>query len=130
MEYQSSFVASTSDFWWDPVQKASFAGCIANFMASSYPLHDGQHVFVSNTTMKNADSSQCCSQCPKIGRCQALLSFTLFDVEHTGANIGQWIEDVHSKVKCVPDFIGSHTVDGAANAGLAVEDLNWNTAGD
>ena len=96
-------------------------------MASSYPLHDGRRVFVSNTTMKNADSSQFCSQYLNIGRCQALLSFTLFDVEHTGANIGQWIEDVHSKVKCVPNFIGSHTVDGAANAGLAVEELKWNT---
>ena len=48
-------------------------------------------------------------------------------MEHTGANIGQWIEDVHSEVKCVPNFIGSHTVDGAANAGLVVEKLKWNT---
>ena len=59
--------------------------------------------------MKNIDVSQFGFQYPKIKRCQASLSFTLFDVEHTGANIGQWLEDVLNEVKCVPNFIGSHT---------------------
>ena len=48
-------------------------------------------------------------------------------MEHTGANIGQWLEDIHSEVKCVPNYIGSHTVDEAANVGSAVEELKWNT---
>ena len=64
---------------------------------------------------------------PKLERCQALIDFTLFDLEHTGHNIGCWLEDAHRLVGCLPGYIGSHTADGASNAGKAVEKLKWNT---
>ena len=131
LEYQSLFVASTSNFWWDPVRKVSFAAYIGNFMANSYPLHDGTRIFVSDTTMKLKMKNKCvdkfCSISPKLERCQALIDFTLFDLELSGHNIGCWLEDAHILVGCLSGYIGSHTVDGASNAGTAVEELQWNT---
>ena len=108
LEYQSSFVASTSDFWWDPVRKVSFAACIGNFMAKSYPLYDGTRIFVLDTTMKLKMKNNCVDEfrsiSPKLERCQALIDFTLFDLEHNGHNIGRWLEDAHKLVGCLPGY--------------------------
>ena len=37
------------------------------------------------------------------------------------------LEDAHEAAGCKPSFIGSHTVDGAANAQKFVEVLKWVT---
>ena len=36
--YNEDFFASTSDFWWDRIHKASFGGCIANFMLEAFVI--------------------------------------------------------------------------------------------
>ncbi len=41
--------------------------------------------------------------------------------------IGDWLTNVHKMFVIKPEYIGSHTVDGAANAGKFVVVLEWNT---
>ena len=62
----------------------------------------------------------------KIKRCQSLLDFILFDKDHTGDFFGLWLNDAHARVYCEPSWIGSHTVDGAANADKSVNVIQWN----
>jgi hypothetical protein len=38
LNYMRSFVASTSDFWAQPILMHSFGGCIANVMGNGYIL--------------------------------------------------------------------------------------------
>ena len=52
--YHQSFVASTSDFWVDPVRKQSFGAAIANFMANRYKFKNGLSLFVPMTTVASA----------------------------------------------------------------------------
>ena len=68
------------------------------------------------------------SKVPTLDRCQALCDFVLFDLNHTGDEIGRWLEDAHGSVGCKPSYIGSHVVDGAGNAGKSVEVLKWQTS--
>ena len=99
LEYRNSFVASTSDFWWDPVCKTSFAACIGNFMAKRYSLKNGTSLFISDTTLKSESVRNLLrSMIPTLDHCQALIDFTLFDMTHSGDNIGEWLEDSHKAV--------------------------------
>ena len=38
------------------------------------------------------------------------------------------MDEAHAGVGIKPDYIGSHTVDGAANAGSSVQNLQWQTS--
>ena len=67
---------------------------------------------------------------PDLHRCQCLLEFSHFDKPKSGENIGMKLDEVHCAVGCNADFIGSHTVDGAANAKKSVECLTWETTGE
>jgi hypothetical protein len=69
------------------------------------------------------------STVPEDHRLQALLNFEHFDKPKNGENIGAWLEDSHESVGCKAEYIGSHTVDGASNAGKSVRSLEWNTRG-
>lgn len=121
LKYTSSFVSSNSDFWWDPVRKTSFGAIVANFMAKQYHLNNGLCLFVSETTLKRTDDKAVFRNLDgKTSRCGALLDFLNFSASHTGENIGNWLHISHERHGCKPDYIGSHVVDGAANAGKAV----------
>jgi hypothetical protein len=104
-------------------------------MANHYSFRNGLFLAVSSTTMKemvNVEKTTDLlrSVTPIVARLQALLDFAHFESAKTGENIGRWLEDIHGGVGCKPEFINSHTVDGASNAGLSVETLSWNTSED
>ena len=65
------------------------------------------------------------SSTPTIARAQALLDFSHFDKPKTGVNIGRWLGAIHDGAGCKPDYINSHTVDGASNAESSVDNLVW-----
>ena len=52
LNFNNSFVSSTSDFWWDKVKHQSYGACILNFMAKRYKFRNGRSVFVSDSTRK------------------------------------------------------------------------------
>ena len=60
---------------------------------------------------------------------QAIIDFQNWTMEKTGHRIGAWLHVVHELLGMKPAFIGSHTVDGAGNAGLSVKTLSWRTEG-
>jgi hypothetical protein len=64
---------------------------------------------------------------PLIHCLQALLSFTHWDSMKLGQLIGDWLTNVHKMFGIKPEYIGSHTVEVAANAGKSVAVLEWNT---
>ena len=131
LRYGDSFVASTSDFWWDRVRKASFGACIGNFMAHQYRMKSGIDLFMSDATLNSLSSDDdprgwerhLRSKASSLGRCQTLLDFVLFDKPHTGEEVGAWLDHAHGRVQCKPSFIGSHVVDKAGYAGESVEKL-------
>ena len=53
LKYETSFVASTSDFWWDIVRKKSFGARIGKFVANRHMFKNGLSIFVSDTTIKS-----------------------------------------------------------------------------
>ena len=92
-------------------------------------------LFISNTTLASLGNRDQClevlqSTAVTAGHCQALVDFVLFDKEHTGEEVGKWLDDAHAIIGCKPAFIGSPTVDGAANAGKSVEILKLQTKDD
>ena len=128
MLYSNSFVASTSDFWWDPVRRVSFAASIANLMVNHYQFKNGLCIAMSNTTMKTLKFTKKTteiirSSTPTVKICQALLGFPQFDQPKTGQNIGVYLDNIHVGAGCKASYIGSHIVDGASNAGSSVEEL-------
>ena len=112
--------------------KKSFGAYIANFMANKYRFKNGISLFMSDTTFSSMTegkvSEMLRSKVPALDHCQALCDFVLFDLNHTGDEIGRWLEDAHGSVGCKPSYIGSHVVDGAGNAGKSVEVLKWQTS--
>jgi len=135
--WHNSFVASTSDFWHHPVWKKSYGAVIANLMTKGYRFKNGLFLAVSNTTIKKcfkrnnevdefADVVK--STVPNTHRCQALLNFEEFDKPKTGNNIGEWLVEAHDTVGCKPNYITSHTVDGAFNATASQHTLEWVTS--
>ena len=58
MLYNNSFVASTSDFWWDPVRRVSFAASVANFMVNHYQFKNELCLAMSNMTMNKLKSTE------------------------------------------------------------------------
>jgi hypothetical protein len=56
------------------------------------------------------------------------LDFLCYTLNKTGHNIGVWLESCHRGIGCKPDYIGSHAVDGAGNAGASVMFLELNTS--
>ncbi len=64
---------------------------------------------------------------PLICCLQALLSFAHWDSVKSGQLIGDWLTNVHKMFGIKTEYIGSHTVDGAANTGKFVAVLEWNT---
>ena len=77
--------------------KKSFGACITNFMANKYRFKNGISLFMSDTTfslMTEGEVSEMLhSKVPTLDRCQALCDFVLFDLNHTGDEIGRWLED-------------------------------------
>eukprot|EP00956_Cyclotella_meneghiniana_P032568 scaffold90139_cov76-Cyclotella_meneghiniana.AAC.1 len=65
---------------------------------------------------------------PIILRLQMLLDFICFELQKTGYNIGMWLELCHNNTSIKPDYIGSHVVDGAGNAGASAATLELVTA--
>lgn len=127
IKYRSSFIASTSDFWHDPQRKKSFGASIANIMTNHYHFHNGLCLAVSNTTLESMKRDKCMElikvSSPSILRLQMLLDFLCYTLQKTGLNIGNWLLDCHNAINCKPEYIGSHTVDGAGNAGASVATL-------
>jgi hypothetical protein len=81
LTYMHSFVASTSDFWAQPILKCSFGGCIANMIANGYYFCMGMFLAVSDTTMGMMNGTLgshgvLLHRDPLIRCLQALLSFT------------------------------------------------------
>ena len=109
----------------------SYAATIANMMAKGYTMDTGEFLAMSDSTYKNV-----LKECPKVlrnvkptvHRLQALMDFCKWSLPKTGANIGVWLEIAHRLVDIEPSYIGSHTVDGAGNAKLSVEELKWRTS--
>ena len=109
---------------------------MGNFMCKHYKLRNGLTLAISDTTMASMARSTRSKPADvlrnthfQIKRCQALLDFSRFDQPKTGENIGMWLSEVHTRIGIKPDFIGSHMVDGAANAGSSVDVLEWTTTG-
>ena len=100
MLYSNSFVASTSDFWWDPARRVSFAASVANFMVNHCQFRNGLCLAMSNTTMKKLKSTKKTtdilrSSTPTTKRCQALLNVSQFDQPKTGQNTGIYLDNIH-----------------------------------
>ncbi len=118
LQFRSSFVASTSDFWLDNVRKQkSFGATIANFMAYSVKKkwHKSVHVKrMHNTIMAGGCKLDVLLAASKrtIGRCQALVNFQKFKGLHSGASIALWLEDSHQVVRCKTEYMYSHATDG------------------
>ena len=72
--YGESFVASTSDFWWDRVRNQSFGACILNFMAKRYTLLNGMSLFMSDTTLASFSSED--NPRGWIAKCQMMILFS------------------------------------------------------
>ena len=53
LKYETSFVASTSELWWDIVSKNSVVAYIGYFMANRYTFKNGGFLFFFDTTMKS-----------------------------------------------------------------------------
>lgn len=132
LKYRNSFIASTSDFWHDPMRKMSFGAAIANIMTNHYRFCNGLTLAVSQTTFEAMMRDKCIQlisiMTPIILRLQMLLDFLCFVYEKTGYNIGIWLEENHRAIGIKPDYIGSHTVDGAGNAGASVATLELHTS--
>ena len=131
IKYQTLFIASTPDFWHDPQRKKSFGASIANVMTNHYEFHNGLSMAVSNMTLDAMHKDMCSdlikNMSPKMLRLQMILDFLCYTLKKTGHNIGVWLESCHHGIGCKPDYIGSHTVDGAGNAGASVRFLELNT---
>ena len=131
IKFGNSFVASTSDFWHHPVWKMAFGASVANLMTNGYQFKNGLFLAVSQTTLPNAIAELGVQDTvPVLHRCQALLDFCSWMQVKSGELIGYWLEDCHKAVGCKPNYIASHIVDGAANAGKSVQCLQWNTGED
>ena len=130
LKYENSFTASMSDLWWDRVLNNSFGACIENFMDNRYTFKNGISIFVSETTMHSVYKYALQSQKPTLARYQALLDCLQFEKSHTGENVGNWLHEMHKGVRHKMDFIGSHVVDGAYNAGKYIEVIEWKTQGE
>eukprot|EP00956_Cyclotella_meneghiniana_P030727 scaffold78248_cov106-Cyclotella_meneghiniana.AAC.1 len=136
LRYGGQIVASTSDFWWDNVRKASFGACIGNFMAKQYRLRNGIDTFMSDVTLSSLSNSSnprgwetvLRSIKATIARCQALFDVVLFDKAHTGEEVGAWLYDIHERVGCEPYMQGSQVVDGDATAGASIGELSWKSS--
>ena len=130
--FRHSFIASTSDFWHDPQRKKSFAACIANLMTKHYHFRNGLFLAVSDTTLAAMKKDKCIGlikiMVPVISRLQMLLDFLCYMLKKTGYNIGMWLDGCHRSINAKPDYIGSHVVDGASNAGASVATLELVTA--
>ena len=108
---------------------------MANFIASCYMFKSGQLLAISDATLKKMKKSGdadklLMSTNPEEQRVQALMNFELFDKPKTGENVGAWLEESHSNVGIKAEYVASHTVDGASNAGKSVEVLEWATKGE
>jgi hypothetical protein len=131
IKFGHSFVASTSDFWHHPVWKCSFGACIGNFITNGYQMKNGMLLAMSQTTIPQVNSLSVISgdsaaeSCVH-HRCQALLDFCTCNKLKMGHLIGCWLEECHRAVRCKPNYISSHIVDGAANAGKSVQTFQWN----
>ena len=132
IKFRCSFIASTSDFWHDPQRKKSFGASIANMMTKHYEFHNGLCLAVSDTTLGAMKRDKCIHLIkvlvPIILRLQMLLDFLCYLLQKTGYNIGMWLDACHRSINAKPDYIGSHVVDGAGNAGALVSTLEWLTA--
>ena len=53
LKYETSFIASTSEFWLYEVCNNTFDACIGTFMANRHTFNNGIFLFVSDTTMKS-----------------------------------------------------------------------------
>lgn len=106
----------------------AFGASVANFITNGYKFNNGPFLAISNTTFDSMDSSVLQTQKPILHWCQALLDFCSWLKPKTGELIGSWLEECHKAVGCKPDYIASHIVDGAANAGKSVEWLEYNTS--
>ena len=122
------FVARSSE----SQRKKSFGASIANIMTNHYEFHNGLSLAVSNTTLDAMQKDMCShlikNMLPKTLCLQMLLDFLCYNLRKTGHNIGVWLESCHRGIGCKPDYIGSHTVDGAGNAGASVRFLELNTS--
>lgn len=103
-------------------------------MANGYSFSNGMFLALSNTTKISLHKSGMFGSLvksgqPKIHRTQALLDFCQFDLPKTGVNIGDWLFRAHEGVGCKAEYVTSHTVDGAGNAGASVDHLEWSTRG-
>ena len=133
--HYNSFVASTSDFWWDHVRRVSFAASVANFMVNHYQFKNGLCLTMSSTTMKKLKSTKKTtkilrSSTPTIKRCQSLLDVSQFDRPKKWQNIGVCLDNIHVDAGCNASYIGSHIFTGASNTGASFEELQWQTSGD
>jgi hypothetical protein len=125
LTYMHSFVASTSDFWAQPILKHSFGGCIANMMANGYYFFSRMFLDVSDTTMRMMNATigshgVLLHRDPLIHNFQAFLSFTHWDSVKLGQLIGDWLADIHKMFGIKPEYIGYHIIHGAANVGKSV----------
>ena len=118
----NSFVASTSDFWHDPQRKMSFGASVGNIMTEHYDFKNGLCLAVSNTTkqkmIKDGTFADLVANSTSfMDRAQLLFDFSHFLEAKTGENVGHWLDNNHALLGCKPEYLGSHTVDGASNAG-------------
>ena len=114
----------------------NFAVVVANFMAEHYEFKNCLYLAMITVTYDDmvwsGDAGRLlASHKPIRKRCSALMDFKHFILAKTGLNIGYWLDDTHRfQLAAKPDYLGTHIVDGAANAGKSVRCLEWNTKGD
>ena len=56
-----------------------------------------------------------------------IINFEHFTEEHTGVNIGRWLDKSHKKANIKPSYVGHHCVDGANNVWASVKEFEWTT---
>ena len=67
-------------------------------------------MFMSDTTLESLSSDEdprgwvkvLRSKKPTLARCTALSDIVLFDLAHTGAEAGAWLENAHEAIGCKP----------------------------
>ena len=101
LKYETSFFASTSEFWWDRVFNKSFGACIGKSMANIYTFDNGLYLFIFDTMMKSVYKDALQYPTPTFARYQALLDFVHFE------NLTQVITLSISLIQYTREFVAS-----------------------
>ena len=112
----ANFASTNSDFYKNPKRKESYGCAVATMASHRYDFKEGRKLFVSKQSLN--EGARTFLACPSgiLDQLETVNSFRKFDGLHTGKGIGQWLADEHESCGLLPQYVGYHCTDGAANA--------------